>query len=80
MKKLLITLFMLFTLSCFGQQKKDSITIDRAQFERDERLRTAICNVLQYISLDGKVTDKARFKDAMRIYLDELKPKEELKP
>ena len=71
---------MLFTLSCIGQQKKDSITIERAQFERDERLRIAICNVLQYISLEGKVIDKPRFKEAMRIYLDELKHKEELKP
>jgi hypothetical protein len=68
---------MLFTLLGFGQKKKDSITIDRQQYERDQQLQSAICNLLQYVNMEGKVIDKAKFKEAMRIYLEALKTKEE---
>lgn len=68
---------MLCTLLGFGQKKKDSITIARQQYERDQQLQSAICNVLQYVNMEGKVIDKVKFKEAMRIYLEALKTKEE---
>jgi hypothetical protein len=47
--------------------------VSRAEYDRNQALYQSVCNILQYISTDGKVTDKKAFAAAVKFYLEFLK-------
>lgn len=51
-----------------------TICIPLQQYKRDQQLQTAICNVLQYMTMDGKVTNKKEFERALSSYMELITP------
>jgi hypothetical protein len=47
--------------------------ISKAEFNRNQALYLAVCNILQYITANGKITDKKAFAAAVKFYLEYLK-------
>lgn len=49
------------------------ICITKQEYDRNQALYQSVCNILQYISTDGKVTNKKAFTAAVKFYLEFLK-------
>lgn len=80
MKKLFTILFIFLVLRAGAQditqhptsniQNNPDTCISKEDYNRNQALYLSVCNILQYVTDDGKITNKKAFAAAVKFYLE----------